>query len=186
MRNRSFLLVAMGSFVFALCAASALAGDLNPPGAPAPTLKTLDQVQPTWDQILPTADRFKLVMFNAAVLDKETGLVWEKSPDTTAQVWLEAIHRCLGKVVGNRRGWRLPTIEELSSLVDPTVIDPALPTGHPFANVQLDDYWSATAYAFNPTAAYVVWFHNGDVPIFDKTAEKLVWCVRSGQGPDGQ
>ena len=42
---------------------------------------------PTWHQILPAADRFKLVMnSNAAVLDRETGLVWEKSPDATASM----------------------------------------------------------------------------------------------------
>ena len=35
---------------------------------------------PTWHQILPAAQRFVMVMNNQAVLDRETGLVWEKSP----------------------------------------------------------------------------------------------------------
>ena len=33
-----------------------------------------------WSQKLPASARFQLVLDNAAVLDKETGLVWEKSP----------------------------------------------------------------------------------------------------------
>ena len=43
-------------------------------------------------------------------------------------------------------GWHLPTIEELSTLVDPTVPAPgsALPAGHPFTNIIASSYWSTT------------------------------------------
>jgi hypothetical protein len=50
-------------------------------------LERLDDLPPTWSAILPAESRFKLVMGNAAVLDRETGLVWEQSPDTTHFAW---------------------------------------------------------------------------------------------------
>ena len=55
------------------------AGDLQPPGPPTTgTMKTMDQIPPTWSQILPSSERFELVLGGEAVLDKETGLVWAK------------------------------------------------------------------------------------------------------------
>ncbi len=165
-----------------LLATPALAGDLNPPGAPAPTMKTLDQIPPTWDQILSVDQRFKLVMGGAAVLDKETGLVWEKSLDIGAQTsWGGAQGYCFEKTVGGRRGWRLPSSEELASMVDPASPDPMLlADGHPFLNVQGNFYWSATADAVNTDWAwslYVGYPTNGP-----KISAYFVWCVRGGGG----
>src|SRR5438093_6447623 len=106
---------------------------------------------PSWDQTLPcpthaSCPRFTvLTNFNSdAVLDRETGLVWEQTPDTNGQTWFEAQTNCNQRPVGNRRGWRLPTVQELASLVDPNQSNPALPPGHPFSNVQSNVYWSAT------------------------------------------
>lgn len=44
------------------------------------TMKTLDQIPPTWSHTMPAAQRFEVVFDGEAVLDKETGLVWEQSP----------------------------------------------------------------------------------------------------------
>ena len=143
-------------------------------------------VPPAWYQELPASERFQLVLGNAAVLDKETGLVWEKSPDTTTRTWANAIAYAYGKNVGDRKGWRLPTVEELASLVDPTQSNPALPSGHPFTNVQSSYYWSATTNASGTSNAWGVNFFEGNGGNGDKSYTFSVWCVRGGHGHDGQ
>jgi hypothetical protein len=81
-------------------------------------------------------------------------------------------------------GWRLPTVEELASLVDPTTANPALPSGHPF-NYVSSHYWSATTSAYGTTVAWVANFYNGGMGGYDKTDLLNVWCVRGGQSHDG-
>jgi len=85
-------------------------------------------------------------------------------------------------------GWRLPTLQELESLVDPTQSDPSLPSGNPFAQfVQWSYYWSATTYASSTSNAWDVAFGNGGVGFDDKGGVfRFVWCVRGGQGVDPQ
>ena len=172
------------------------AGNLEPSAPPGSTMKTLDEVPPTWSQKLPASERFELVLpiveelggfqviFYKAVLDKETGLVWEKSPDTTKRDWYEACVHCYQREVGGRKGWRLPTVEELASLIDTTNTNPALPTGHPFSNVQSSYYWSSSTTHRYADVAWFVFFHNGFVNYREKFNDSYVWCVRGGHGHD--
>jgi hypothetical protein len=141
----------------------------------------------TWDKVLGSG-RFKVLsdFNNEAVFDKETGRVWARSPDSTTRTWFQALSHCYNKEVGGRKGWRLPTIEELASLVDTSQANPALPADHPFENVQSSLYWSATTFASDTSLAWVVNFFNGSVnSVFFKGLNNFVWCVRGGQGIDG-
>jgi Protein of unknown function (DUF1566) len=139
-----------------------------------------------WSQSLPLADRFQMVLGGAGVLDNETLLVWEQSPEMVIQDWVSAQMSCTQKTVGNRKGWRVPTVQELASLIDPTKANPALPSGHPFSNVQLSGYWSATTAAMNTSFAWAVGLNDGGVGFVDKDDSRLAWCVRGGQGVDPQ
>jgi hypothetical protein len=147
----------------------------------------LSGVTQNWDKVIPAAQRFVILpAFNSdAVLDRETGLVWEKSPLTGPVAWgVARIAVCDTKTTGGRKGWRLPSVHELASLVDPSVgaPGPILPPGHPFLNVQSAFYWSATTEADNPTSAWGVGFNVGVVgQIGSKTTGSFrVWCVRGG------
>ena len=155
----------------------------------------------TWDTVINGPGRFRVLtgFNNAAVLDRETGLVWERSPDTNTRDWIGAHRFCNDRAVGigNRKGWRVPTLQELASLVDPTqdkvATLPALPAGHPFTHVQPDFYWSSTSFGENPaTMAWGVAFDDGiliepGARFTGKTVPFFVWCVRSGHpGSDVQ
>jgi len=137
-----------------------------------------------WDRIL-TTGRFVPAMGGAGILDRETGLVWEQAPDTATLPWVSAPFACFGRSAGGRKGWRLPAVEEMLSLVDPSATNPALPANQPFAGVVPDVYWTATTIAGIGNEAYGVSFLDGGLIDQAKTAQSRYWCVRGGAGYDG-
>jgi len=158
---------------------------------------------PSWDQKLTSSTRF-IVLSNwdsEAVLDRETGLVWERSAgdkngngdvEDERRSWAAAGAYCANAAVGGRKGWRLPTVQELSSLVDPTQANPSLPPGHPFTNVVRPAFgaaifaWTSTTSAPDPSRAWGVFFATSASFTDGKGDENFVWCVRGGQGLDAQ
>ena len=74
----------------------------------------------SWSKKIPESNhRFVLLeaFSSGAVLDKETGLVWERDPTffdpnnvgefTNVGSWSIAAITCVRKIVGGRKGWRL-------------------------------------------------------------------------------
>ena len=164
------------------------AGDMEPSDSPGSTMKTLDEIPPTWSQKLQCDEtacpRFELVMDGYAVLDKETGLVWVKEADLTGgSLWGQARKVCFSIGVGGRKGWRLPRAEELASLLDPQQTgELKLPSGHPFTNVSDVGYWSISYYAEYTPIAYMVHFYTGlTYTRSTETNQYRVWCVRGGR-----
>jgi hypothetical protein len=157
--------------------------------------QTLNAIQnslisgPAWFQILPSAQRFHPVMGGQAVLDMETGLVWEKSPSPISLELNMAIRYCADLNVGGRKGWHLPTIEQLASLVDTSVAgSPKLPSGHPFLNVQTAGFLP-NSFAFYFAVGGGVRFDTGDVIVTTNPGctdgscgNTFQWCARSGYG----
>jgi hypothetical protein len=152
---------------------------------------------PSWNQTLSGKARFVLVMpiddfGRQAVLDRETGLVWQRTPaEARAFEFLEARRLCRTENTGGRQGWRLPSVEELSSLLDlsPASSDPGLPGGHPFDLREITPvFWSASVDDYDAVGhAYAVTFV-GEQPdtvpgvrVFPKNFHLRAWCVRGGQ-----
>ena len=154
-------------------------GSINFPGGTEQTTGA----RPPWSQKI-TEGRFVLVLDDEAVLDRETGLVWERDTklfngSAFTYTWKEANSFCYMKYVAYRAGWRLPTIYELSTLLDPSN-DPALPEGHPFTNVQSGYYWSSTPRRTQDSFAWAVNFSNGVNQAKAITETYWVRAVRSG------
>ena len=176
--KRVFIMTIALMFLFCIPLLSFAAGKPQPPSSGA-------FIPPAWSQKLPAAERFVLVLDDNGVLDKETGLVWEKSPSTGIYIWVNAISHCISDLnVGVRKGWHLPTVEQLASLVDTSGDSLKLPTGHPFTNVQSRGYWSATTYPSSTTVAWGVHFGDGYVDAYAEANYYYAWCVRGGQSHD--
>ena len=116
----------------------------------------------------------------AGVLDRLTRLLWRRSANLTPQPvrWGEAL-AAVAKLnqAGEGSAWRLPTINELESLVDCAAHSPALPSGHPFADVQ-DTYWSSTTSLFEPDWAWALYLEKGATGVGQKRfAQFSVWAV---------
>jgi hypothetical protein len=152
---------------------------------------TLTHLPGAWAQDIAAAERFQLVLGGTAVLDRETGLVWERTVTTTNVLWSEAVRTCGNLSLGGRKGWRLPSLEELTSLVDPSRSNPALPAGHPFASVLAGSgfFWTSTSSPDDSSGAFYVYMPNGSASTINKTTPLVGlarWCVRGGHGIEGQ
>lgn len=134
----------------------------------------------------PAANRFEVLreFSGDGVLDRDTQLIWERSPSARETGWNDAPMQCARKSVGGRTGWRLPSFFELVTLVSPPLdgdaSGPTLPTGHPFLGVRAETYWSATTSSADANHAYAVDFIIGDVSSLMKSRTTHYWCVLGG------
>jgi hypothetical protein len=126
---------------------------------------------------------------DGTVTDTLTGLIWLKNANCFGtRNWVTAVGDAntlssgsCGLTDGSTAGqWRMPNINELRSLHDPTQVFPSLPAGHPFFNIVDSLYWSssrnnstgAKTFHFDPT------WGPSDTLI---TASYYLWPVRGGQ-----
>lgn len=198
----AFTLVAVrfaGSILFVAAAvlfysAAVSAGSVDPSGFHELLTESLSEAAGTSTPETTGPERFDVVLDGAAVRDRETGVLWEQSPEPTTMSWDEAVEHCSSLELAGRKQWRLPTIDELASLVDASVLgSPKLPRAHPFDTncklggcVQSSFYWSETPCEDKADHAWLACFCNGSVTRSDKSYDNHVWCaqVEKGHGRD--
>jgi Protein of unknown function (DUF1566) len=131
---------------------------------------------------------------DGTVTDNLTGLVWLQDADCpsgamgwqAALDWVASLNSsavtCTNYAAMTYTDWRLPNIREVLSLVDFGAINPALPSGHPFVNVQSAFYWSSSSALNNLANAWTLNFSTGDTGVSgDKDSfTDSVWPVRGG------
>jgi hypothetical protein len=121
------------------------------------------------------------------VMDKETGLVWQRKPNGVG-LWYNEVNICYIDDTGGRMGWRLATLPELGSLIDKSGSGLMLPPGHPFYAQIISEYWTATENGSDPSNAYTVDLLTGLIYSDQAkgTDSNLYWCVRGGTGLVGK
>jgi len=120
---------------------------------------------------------------NGTVTDTSTGLMWRQAGSSNEMTWEQALTYCENMDFGGYTDWRLPTINELRSLVDYSRHHPAINTTYfPIPNAVSLSYWSSTTFAHPTGSAYGVSFYHGYGGGGDKDGSRLyVRAVRGGQ-----
>ena len=60
-------------------------------------------------------------------------------------------------------GWRLPSLTELQTIVDDTKASPSIDSNAFPGTSDTDYYWTSTPVAGDPSSAFTVSFHDGEV-----------------------
>ena len=113
---------------------------------------------------------------NGTLTDNLTGLTWLKNTQCFAMMDWESANLAAKSLKdgdcgpdsalilsdGSSAGdWRLPTMNELCTLIDFSRRDPALPNGHMFSDVPQGYHWSATTLDYHSGMAWIVYFESG-------------------------
>jgi hypothetical protein len=128
----------------------------------------------------PAAAGARFTAQGEVVQDRATGLMWtRKSVGDKAFKWKEAQAAASAVRIDGHQDWRLPTIQELLTLVDYSRTSPAI---DPIFEYESIWYWSATPYASSPGVyAWCVHFTNGGSNYVHQDHESFVRAVRVGQ-----
>ncbi|MBH2006909.1 MAG: DUF1566 domain-containing protein [Myxococcaceae bacterium] len=118
------------------------------------------------------------------VKDTVTGLIWQRAYSTgtwsASAAAGSAQAYCAQLVIGSQAAgsWRMPTIKELSTLVDVTVSSGATIDLTAFPGTPANYFWSSTVYQPSPSNAWSVDFSNGSVNTVSIGGTGYVRCVR--------
>jgi len=121
--------------------------------------------------------RYSWAYNNAAVSDHKTGLVWEPADDGQIRNWDDATQYCDDLVLGGKADWRLPSLNELATIIDYSRSNPAI---DPIFTCRSGNYWSSSSLAGYEEGAWFAVFDYGYMDWRTKTQTYYVRCVRGG------
>jgi hypothetical protein len=130
------------------------------------------------------------------VRDNVTGLIWESKTDDESihdkdnvyDDWYQLQDNFIIPINGQQYAgfsdWRLPTIKELSTIVNSNIPSPGpVIEAVYFPNTQAGEYWSSTTDQSHDNDAFIVLFEDGAVRTNYEIRPHYVRAVRGGQLP---
>ena len=119
---------------------------------------------------------------HVAVMDEKNGLMWAADDVTAEPVKLAEAEKAVAELrLLGHADWRLPTIQELLTVVDYTRHDPAANTD--LHRVKSAWYWTATKAAWSAGVRWIVGFAVGNGYSGVECSRARVRAVRSWSGP---
>ena len=123
--------------------------------------------------------RFELSADGTYVIDHKTGLMWARDESKRGD-YASAEKHCAELRLGGFDDWRLPTLDELQSIVDRTRYNPAIDSGVFKTNGNWT--WTSSEYAGNPGPSGSVWivgFYYGGVDYYHRLSAAFARAVRA-------
>jgi hypothetical protein len=125
---------------------------------------------------LPNPQSYDTTVPNA-VVDRITGLMWQRNVPNKFLTFREAQRKCDGMSLGGHTDWRLPSRIELVSILDTTHIQPSI-DGVAFPSTPIDWFWTSSRAADDPNSAWYVYFYFGYPKTDEIGSQFSVRCVR--------
>jgi hypothetical protein len=123
------------------------------------------------------AGRFAIA--SGTVYDTKTKLTWQQSQALNGSAgyeWMDARAYCAALTLPGT-GWRLPTVKELQTIVDPSLSNPAIdPVAFPATSSVF--FWSSSPLAGSSVQMWMVDFKVGAINKTYVTNAAAVRCVR--------
>jgi len=135
---------------------------------------TLAAVWATHSRADAPAGRYTIA--NGTVYDTKSNLTWEQDASLDIFSWDQAQARCQTLTLDGG-GWRMPSVKELQTLVDETIVDPSIDRTA-FPTSAFTRYWTSTRRASNPDHGWLVAFDFGATSTDDAKNPHRVRCVR--------
>jgi len=117
---------------------------------------------------------------NGTVSDKSTGLIWQQAKGEK-HPWNDAKAYCDGLSLAGKDDWRLPTKDELITIVDKNNFSPAIDESF-FPEVFGTSgvyYWTSTPVEGSDEEAHIVRFFDGEPATHETSRVDGVRCVRN-------
>ena len=137
-----------------------------------------------------TPQSFTVKVFSGdnVVLDNSTGLMWQQTILTDTYKWADAVSYCNDLSYAGYSDWRLPTPQELLTIVDNSKYGPAINTTY-FPNMSSTSdsvyYWSSKPYGTNYVQLLRLCYGNiyHFSSSYNQSSSLKVVCVRGNELP---
>lgn len=112
---------------------------------------------------LPNPSSYDYMSITGTVIDNVTGLMWERTVSSSTYTQPQAVSYCIGNRLAGYSDWYLPSLVELTSIVDynqpfpKIVIDP-----NAFPSTPNDVFWTATVSQVNAGFHWHIYFRGND------------------------
>ncbi|KPA18335.1 secreted protein containing DUF1566 [Candidatus Magnetomorum sp. HK-1] len=117
---------------------------------------------------------------DGTVTDTLTGLIWQKQDEQNPMTWEQSLTEINSLLLGDYMDWRMPTREELRSIVDYSRTVPSI-LSTVFPSAVSGNYWTSTAHPYQSGHVWCVHFYNGNDNYQTANNSYYSRAVRGGQ-----
>jgi len=139
------------------------------------------EIDGNWQSELNCSSQRFTINNDGTVTDNLLNLMWDQNGNQQGiQTWSQAICYCCELSTGGYCDWRLPTENEIESLMSAREADSLFVlNGQSYSFAKLKHHWTSTSYSPTTTIDRYVILPNGYVYLYDKRNSYSVMAVRS-------